>query len=619
MRVPFRLKEGPSHGPIITARGQDYSLPEISAFILRRARQIAENRLGVAVERAVITVPAHFNELQRASTKVAGRVAAIEVLRMLNEPTAAALAYGIGRAQRERVAVYDFGGGTFDCTLLEMHGNVFEVMATAGDSFLGGDDIDALIAERMADSFLRARKYDPRADAMARETIRRSAEELKCALSTAESHTVYVDSIAPEGTAAAETFAFTMNRGELNELIAPLIDRTLRVAQDALAQARLSAGSLDQVILVGGSTRVPFVRERVEAFFQRAPLCRLNPDEVVALGAAIQAAALTESPRHHALPEPPREPDRAADSRRSFTDAFPSAPPTSPSLPDAVTAASRPSASAMRSEQPRTFGVISEDGSLLSMVAPPPTERASPSATLASTNPGNPPKRDPMGSFIESMPKMQATLVHEAAPRAVSLQGSPRSQEIVSYTGLESEPSISLLSVSPRPAASSALANGPDAQAIDISVHHPVLLDVTPRGLVVETAGGFTNTLIERNAKTPCERTRQFTTTQDAQTSVMIRVAQGEHATFAQNTYLGEVELSALPPRPRGATVVAVTFELDVNGALRVQARDQTSGQQAQALIQLLGVADEASIDAMAKRMAAQSNPAAAPERPGQR
>src|SRR5580693_5412501 len=183
-RFAFELKEGPGQGPLVVARGQEYTLPEISAFVLKRAKVLAEKALGEMVDRAVITVPANFNELQRAATKVAGRVAGLDVLRIINEPTAAALAYGLGRTVKERIAIYDFGGGTFDCTLLDLSGNVFEVLATAGDTFLGGDDLDLAIAERMAEAFLHTHRYDPRADKQVFERFRAAAEALKIELST---------------------------------------------------------------------------------------------------------------------------------------------------------------------------------------------------------------------------------------------------------------------------------------------------------------------------------------------------------------------------------------------------------------------------------------------------
>jgi molecular chaperone DnaK len=304
-RFAFELKEGPGQGPLIRARGQDYTLPEISAFVLKRTRQIAETALGTAVERAVITVPAHFNELQRASTKVAGRVSGLEVLRILNEPTAAALAYGLGRTGNERVAVYDFGGGTFDCTLLDLNGNVFEVLATAGDSFLGGDDVDNLIAERMAETYLKAHRYDPRTDPQMLERLKTTAEDIKMVLSTAETHTVVLKEFGHGGGGSSINYTFTMTRRDLDHMITPLVDRSFKVTQDALSLARLSPTSFDKVILVGGSTRIPLIRKRVEAFFGAPPLDRVNPDEVVAIGAAIQAAALTEGMRKRSIPAPP--------------------------------------------------------------------------------------------------------------------------------------------------------------------------------------------------------------------------------------------------------------------------------------------------------------------------
>ena len=313
-RFAFELREGPGQGPLVHARGQDYTLPEVSAFVLKRARQIAEQALGTAVERAVITVPAHFNELQRASTKVAGRVSGLEVLRILNEPTAAALAYGLGRTGNERVAVYDFGGGTFDCTLLDLNGNVFEVLATAGDSFLGGDDVDNLIADRMAETFLKQYRQDAKQDPQMYERLKTTAEDIKIALSAAETHTVMLKDFAHGAGGSTLNFQFTMTRRDLEAMVTPLVERSFKVTQDALTLARLSPSSFDKVILVGGSTRIPLIRRRVEAFFGAPPMDRVNPDEVVAIGAAIQAAALTEGIRRRSIPAPPGVPGRPSQS-----------------------------------------------------------------------------------------------------------------------------------------------------------------------------------------------------------------------------------------------------------------------------------------------------------------
>src|SRR5580658_3816073 len=304
-RFAFELKEGPGQGPLVVARGQEYTLPEISAFVLKRARSIAEASLGESGDRAVITVPANFNELQRAATKVAGRVAGLDVLRIINEPTAAALAYGLGRTVKERIAIYDFGGGTFDCTLLDLSGNVFEVLATAGDTFLGGDDLDLAIAERMSEAFLHSHRYDPRSDPQAFERLRVAGELVKIELSSKERMHTKLREVAFGVGGAHLDLDFGMTRDELEMLATPLVERTFAVCQESLGVARLPVSAFDKVILVGGSTRIPLVRRRVEPFFGAPPLDRVNPEEVVAIGAAIQAAALTEVARRRSIPPPP--------------------------------------------------------------------------------------------------------------------------------------------------------------------------------------------------------------------------------------------------------------------------------------------------------------------------
>jgi molecular chaperone DnaK len=328
-RFPFELKEGPGQGPLVVARGQEYTLPEISAFVLRRAKEIAERALGEPVDRAVVTVPANFNELQRAATKVAGRVAGLDVLRIINEPTAAALAYGLGRAAKERIAIYDFGGGTFDCTLLDLSGNVFEVLATAGDTFLGGDDLDLAIAERMSEAFLHAHRYDPRTDSQAFERLRVAAEVIKIELSARDRTQTKLREVAFGVGGAHLDLDFGMTRDELEMLATPLVERTFAVCQESLGVARLPVSAFDKVILVGGSTRIPMVRRRVEQFFGAAPLDRVNPEEVVAIGAAIQAAALTEVARRRSIPAVP-----VPAARKSLPSRPPVPPPAAALPPD---------------------------------------------------------------------------------------------------------------------------------------------------------------------------------------------------------------------------------------------------------------------------------------------
>ncbi|MDP9000678.1 MAG: Hsp70 family protein [Myxococcota bacterium] len=489
-RVAFELKEGPARGPVIVVRGQEHTLPEISAFVLERAKRIAERALGEMVDRAVITVPAHFNELQRAATKVAGSIAGLEVVRIINEPTAAALAYGLGRSARERVAVYDFGGGTFDCTLLQLSGSVFEVLATAGDSFLGGDDLDLAIAERIAGAFLHAHRYDPRADPQAFERLCVAGERLKIELSSNEHAHAKLHEVAFGVGGTHLNLDFGLARAELDGLATPLVERTFAVCQEALSIARLTVSDFDKVILVGGSTRIPLVRQRVEQFFGRLPLDRVNPEEVVAVGAAVQAAALTGPLASRDIPPAP--------------------------VPGA------------RNPHPAS--------------SPLPVDTLDDEVTLST----------------------DMTAILAEREKLTRIQEPPR-----------------------------------------VPDRSPVLVDVTPRALVVETVGGWCDVVVQRNSKIPCERTRAFATSSDGQTVVRVRVAQGEEAYFAQNTYLGEVELSGLQFAPRGQVTIQVRFEVDESGTLQVFATDLSTGREAHAMLQLVGIAGAESVAAMRTRRAA--------------
>ncbi len=291
-RVSFDLKEGADSAVLVQTRGGSFSLPEISAMVLREVRRVAEEALETRVDRCVVTVPANFNELQRSSTKIAGKIAELEVVRILNEPTAAALAYGYGRGSREKICIYDFGGGTFDVTLLELNGNVFEVLSTWGDTFLGGDDIDVAITDSIVVPLQRATKVDASSDRLAYDILRDAAEAVKCKLSNADAATLDFNYMAP-GARAPVRFQHNLTRGELDRLAGPFVEKTFAVCQEALKLAGLRTSDLTSVILVGGSTRIPSVRSRVAQFFGRDPLTHLPPEEVVGLGAAILAEALT--------------------------------------------------------------------------------------------------------------------------------------------------------------------------------------------------------------------------------------------------------------------------------------------------------------------------------------
>jgi molecular chaperone DnaK len=597
-------------------RGQEYTLPEISAFVRTRAKEIAERALGETVERAVITVPANFNELQRAATKVAGRVAGLDVMRIINEPTAAALAYGLGRSTKERIAVYDFGGGTFDCTLLDLSGNVFEALATAGDSFLGGDDLDVAIAERMAEAFLQTYRYDPRVDPQAFERLRAAAEAVKVELSTSERSQSKVRDVAIGGGGAHLDLDFGMTRDELEMLAAPLVERTFAVCQEALGVAKLPVSAFDKVILVGGSTRVPLVRRRVEQFFGSAPLDRVNADEVVAIGAAIQAAALTEVGRRTSIPAPP-----VPAARKSFF--------TEPD-DDEVTAAhhlpsklaelermrpSSPDIPVRRTQAPPTAVQVPSITATLPLVVPLPQPPTLPTTTPGPTLPtGTPGRTQPIGpprrrESAEPPPNPADTI-----PRPVSFQdilrstippegpAAPASGPPPGTSASGAPPPAGSASGAPSPAGSASGAPGPVARSLP---RIPVLVDVTPRALVVETVGGWCDVVVQRNAKIPCERTRAFTTSGDMQTVVRVRVAQGEDPLFEKNTYLGEVELVGLRPARRGEVTIRARFEVDESGTLKVFATDVATGREAHALLQLVGIAESTTIAAMQQRHAA--------------
>jgi molecular chaperone DnaK len=290
----YDIVEGPRNSVRIKVREREYSLPEISAFVLKEMREVAEHALGCEVRSSVITVPAYFNDNQRQATKDAGRIAGLEVLRILNEPTAAALAYGYGRDLEQRVAVYDLGGGTFDVSVLEIGKDLFEVLSTCGDTFLGGDDFDDRIIDLLAEEFQREHGLNARNDPFAFERLKVAAEEAKIGLSIEESVRVRIPGLITDGDRALGIDR-EITRGEFNRLVNDLIQRTFKVCDEALQQAGVTCRDLDGVILVGGSTRLPTIRWSVAEYFGKEPNQDINPDEVVAIGAGIHASSLVST------------------------------------------------------------------------------------------------------------------------------------------------------------------------------------------------------------------------------------------------------------------------------------------------------------------------------------
>jgi len=403
--VPYELVPGPNNDTRIQVSGRVYTVPEISAIVLREMKRVVEEYLGETVQQAVITVPAHFNDAQRQTTRDAGKIAGLEVLRIINEPTAAALAHGYGRTGTEILAVYDLGGGTFDISILQMGDGVIEVLATGGDTFLGGEDLDNLMVEYLLELFEEKEGICLREDAMARQRLRDAAEKAKCDLSQVQSTEINLPFIAADAEGNALHLSVLLQRDKVEEIVAELISRTRDICTQAFEDAKTEVGEVDHVILVGGQTRMPLVQQTVQEFFDTVPHKGVNPDEVVAVGAAIQAAMLAE-------------------------------------------------------------------------------EKSG-----------------------------------------------------------------------------------------------PLLVDVTPLSLGIATFGGKCARMIERNTTVPTSAREIFTTTRDGQSTVKIRVLQGESDTAAENDLLGEFTLTGIRNASAGEPEIEVTFDIDTNGIVSVSARDQVTGE----------------------------------------
>ncbi|HEY6880729.1 MAG TPA: Hsp70 family protein [Polyangiales bacterium] len=546
-RFPFAFQEGPTGGPLVVARGETYTLPEISAFVLRGVRAQAEEALKEPCRRAVITVPANFNELQRSATKAAGRVAGLEVLRILNEPTAAALAYGCGaHNKRERVAVYDLGGGTFDLTILELAGDVFEVVATAGDTFLGGDDIDVLIADEMVATLLAQHRFDARGDLQAYERLRAAGEWAKCQLSNTDDVELTVEEIGYGAGGASLDLRYSLARGHLEALAAPLITRTFDVCEEALRTANLRPTQIDQVILVGGSSRMPSVRRMVAEYFGRAPLATIDPDLVVAQGAAIQGASLAAQPE--GVVDAPQAIGRVAlrkmpKASLAAQEVAKAGPAFQPKRAPAPQIDVRPAVAPTNTLDIDALDLLAMDDEQTAMNSPPTVE-------------------------LDSLQELERPANDD---RAVDLDRDPVLETI----------------------------------ALPATAKAPLLLDVTPQTLRIETVAGYTEVIIERNAAIPVEQSRVFITSQDYQDTVRARVCQGESRKLAENQELGAVELSNLTKTPRGKTKIEVTFVMDADGTLQVRAKDMATGAQQSIRIDLVGAVRPEEITRMQQRQQA--------------
>jgi molecular chaperone DnaK len=623
-RFAFELSEGPSGGVLVTARGETYTLSEISAFVLRHVRKVAEEALGQECSRAVVTVPANFNELQRSATKAAGRVAGLDVLRILNEPTAAALAYGYNKTSTERVAVYDLGGGTFDITILQLAGDVFEVLATAGDTFLGGDDVDSTVADHMAAQFLEQNRYDARQDRQAYERLRAAAEWAKIQLSAKPDVKLCIEELAYGDGGAALNLDYALTRQQLEQMCQPLVARSFDVCEDAMKAAGLRPTQLDNVILVGGSTRIPLLQRMVAEYFGRKPLVNIDPDLVVAQGAALQAQSLSVPSRRAPLGKvalkkmaPPDTGDHGI-VIEEFEDEVTNIGDRPPLPPPAVARAARKATLPGQAPPPppiqlkKSGGLAAGDG----VIDTPTRSREEPlehepTRVAEAVDPLDfQPTRmaDASGLLMQiggEAEDQSAELVDEPSGLMVELGDDAFSGESEAPADGTPPPPLDLASSAPaelRAALDEDIPTVTGAVVVPEEPRTPLLLDVTPLSLGVETVDGYCEHIIRRNSAIPAGQTKMFTTARDRQEAVIVRICQGEERHIARNQLLGEVILDGLRPAARGKVQIAVRFMIDADGTLQVRAQDVGTGQQQQIAIKLIGELPEEEIEELTKR-----------------
>jgi molecular chaperone DnaK len=647
-RSPFQIKEGANQGPMIVTRGGEFAVPEVSAIVLDHMRNIAAARLGTPVNRAVVTVPASFNDAQRSATATAGAIAGLTVVRVLNEPTAAALAYGHTRNLRETIAVYDFGGGTFDITILRLNDQVYEVLGTSGDTFLGGDDLDERLVDKMVAKFLAENRIDLRTNEVSMMRLRAVAEQTKIELSRRSRAVVRIDEIAYGAKGVPLDLQIEITRDEFVSHVADIIDRTFPVCQEALSIAGIGIDSIADIILVGGTTKIPYVRDQVSKFFAKAPRADVNPEDAVAIGAALQATSLERilaRPRAISRSVPIVKID-PADLEDSSTSSFTDVDATIPSEPSPLGRLQPP-------EKPDTSYSVTRTGNRdrfedrKSSAGMPPLVDERPPVPLGRLAPGPPspppiPKsttaRGPAARAQSSVLQTQAiplTLRPPASPSPSSTQPGMGTESTTQprmnqgdWTGeLTTNPaSTQPLHPPQRPVAppnAPTMIVAPDLDVAAASTAKglipattargfqapqsypvtsvgelaalaperapPVLLEVTPRSLGIGTVAGFCEELIRRNSRVPTEIKKLFTTSRDRQDLVRIVVCQGESRRLDNNTVIGDLVLQNLPPRPRGETSIEVTFMLDASGILQVSARDAETGTEQRASLDLVG------------------------------
>ncbi len=624
-RVPYPIKEGPNALPLIVTRAGEFAVPEISAIVLDHVRNIAAAQLATTVSRAVVTVPASFNDAQRSATATAGAIAGLTVVRVLNEPTAAALAYGNSRDLKATIAVYDFGGGTFDITILKLHDQVYEVLGTAGDTFLGGDDLDERLVDKMVAKFLAENRLDLRTNEVSMMRLRAVAEQTKIELSRRSRAVVRVDEIAYGPGGKPLNLAIEITREELVSQVADIIDKTFPVCKEALGYAGLGIDGIDDVILVGGTTKIPYVRDQVSKFFSKAPRTDVNPEEAVAAGAALQATSLERiltrsASQRHVVPvrtvhedidDPPTQ-------DTSLTDVVVAPSPARTQTQDRPqTEYSLPRTGAREVFEERTpvpqgsSAVPAPAAGAIGRLRPTGAARAPQRKTPAPTPRPPPTPRRPPATEPEFGGNTEDVETKDWGERD-DFRTAPGDQ-FLSHVAPVPEPSpmasLPTVVMTPHdldePSPSSTVKGFAPPQTYPVIQPRamPVVMDVTPRSLGIATVAGFCEELIRRNSRLPAEMVKMFTTSRDLQNAVRIVVCQGESRRLDNNVVIGDLRLEGLPARPRGETSIEVTFSLDASGILQVRARDGQTGREQRASLDLVGGVREQDVSAARDRI----------------
>jgi molecular chaperone DnaK len=582
-KYAYNIVKGDDDNPRVKVQSKDYTVEEIQAVILRHMKWIAEQYLGEPVTHAVITVPANFNESQRRATKTAGQLAGLEVLRILNEPTAAALAYGYEQQLRERIAVYDLGGGTFDITVLELRDNVLEVLSTAGDTFLGGDDFDSRVTQMLAEEFEKQTGFALSSDIQAMQRLKSISEKLKIDLSDSETATTIIKHTIP-GQSSPTSATVTLTRAAFNRACMQLVQKSFIVCDEALKLAEVTSAEIDRLVLVGGATRMPMVRDMVEQYFFKKPLNDINPDEVVAVGAAIYAYGLElqAAPQPSLPPQPPqRVPAASSPQVAIFGTEPPASMPPVPSGPTGPTAKGMPSASATQVMSPAGPPPPPSSATMKAGAVPPPTPLArialQPPPVASGQTLAIGIARSESSPASAAPPLLQKSAAPPSPSGAPAVNDGPASSKVPGLSS-NSMDAISQLASAPQP---------PRAA--------PLLIDVIPQGLGIETLGGYMDTIIPRNSRLPVRQTRAFGTAADFQETVRVNILEGSSRVAEENRPLGELVLTGIPPMQRGKVKIDVSFEINTDGMLAVTARDRDSGKLARTRLNVAGgMSDEA-------------------------